>query len=270
MNMKKIFFENKLCNRSVRIKDFCSDGTKILILYPHGLGDVLMFYPFFEHFKKKYPKCVIDIKVNDIIKSSFPPVMDENYYDYVFWIPAYFNEKNFSINDVTKPECNVLFDLGIEYDKELEYSYKISGKNNLVGFSFFNSFHPREINCPYDLAKYLWEYTQESGFLCIDLFIPKKYTADRVENKKYDFVDWSMQTKGLGINKMISLMHSIAGMASVATGNFHYGMTVYPQKMLYIEKDFSYKKFTNKEVLCLNVYKPDYGVIKEWIKRLQS
>ena len=65
-----------------------------------------------------------------------------------------------------------------------------------------------------------------------------KKSANKAQNLKYDFVDWSMRTKGIGIEKMISIMSSMAGMASVATGNFHYGMTIYPDKMLYLEKDF--------------------------------
>lgn len=268
--MKKIVFENMFSNRDIRIKDFCTDGAKILIIYPHGFGDVLMFYPFFKSFSKKYPNCKIDLKVNDKLMSLFPQVMDENNYDYVFWIPAYFNEVDTRIQSMTKPQCNVLLDLGDEYDSNLEYTESFMRKSNIVGFSFFNSFHPGYINCPYDTAKKIWNRVQDNGFIAIDLFIPKERGADKVQNSRYDFVDWSIRTKGIGIEKIISLMSSMAGIASVATGNFHYGMTVYPEKVLYLEKDFPVKRFTNKDVLCLNVLKPDEGVIKEWIKRLQS
>lgn len=267
--MKKIIFDNKFTDRKITIKDYCKDGAKILILYPHGLGDVLMFYPYFKKFKSLYPNCVIDIKVNELIKSMFPPVMNENDYDYVVWIPAYFNEveKNCLM---TKPECNAVLDLGIEYQKELQYTECIEASGNIVGFSFFNSFHPKEINCPYEIAKKLWKIVEDNGLIAIDLFVPKEKSASKPLNQKYDFVDWSMRTKGIGIQKMIGLMGSLAGMASVATGNFHFGMTVYPDRVLYIEKDFSYKKFTNKEILCLNVKKPDYGIVNEWINRIKK
>lgn len=268
--MEKIMFENCYSDRTIRIKDYCKDGAKILILYPHGFGDVLMFYPFFKSFKSKYANCKIDLKVDNKFSCLFPDVLNEESYDYVFWIPAYFNEMDTRIQMITKPQCNVLFDLGDEYDSCLEYTESFTRKSNIVGFSFFNSFHPQYINCPYETAKKLWEKVQENGFIAIDLFIPKTKSANKAQNSKYDFVDWSMRTKGIGIEKMISIMCSMAGMASVATGNFHYGMTIYPNKMLYLEKDFPVKRFTNKDVLCLDVMKPDEGVIEEWIRRLQS
>ena len=247
---------------------------KLLIEYTHGLGDALMFLPYFYSFKEKNKQCTVDIKLNPLISDLYSGVQDDSYYDYIVWIPAHFNEVDKAFQGLVKPQCNCKFDLGIPYDTSLQYSVKPVCNKGLVGINLYNSYNTGgadNINCSEQLGRHLWNTLQQSGFICIDLFVPKDNNARRSHPKNLFNADWSMSTKGLGINKLIGLMSSFKGAASVATGTFHLGMTMYPQKVLYLKNKFPASCFTRKfDVLQLDVNKPDEGIIKQWIRRLSE
>jgi hypothetical protein len=255
-----------------KLIEYLKDGQTNLVLCECGLGDVIMVLPYFYDLQARYPNVKFHFKTKNQDCFFNEYYRDYNKYDYVFKLVAYFNEGTPDLKKYTKPECNCVIQIGIDYKKELEYSVTLPYKESpFVGVSFCNSCFPDKINCEKVTAKLIWDSLRNNGFVPIELFSPTYQRAwDRNENKKYDFIDCTMRGMGNNLIRMLSVMGNCKGMASVATGNFHYGMTIYPEKMLYLEKDFSYKYFTNKEVLCLNTKNPDKGIIEEWIRRLSE
>lgn len=259
-----------------KLIEYLKDGQYNLVECMCGLGDVIMILPYFKQICDMYPNIKFDFRTKnqDCFFSNYSK--DYSVYDYVFKLVAYFNEKDPEYQHCTKPECNSIRQIGIPYDKNLEYTYKlpckkIEGYDNVVGCAFCNSCFPHYINCNYNVARNIWEMLKENGFKPLELFHPTYRRAwENCLNQKYDFIDNTIRKDDSGLPHALDVMCSMKGMASVATGNFHFGMTVYPEKILYLKKDFKYQYFTNKEILSLDTLNPDYGIVKEWIQRLKQ
>lgn len=256
------------------VADYIKDGAKnILIDYPHGLGDLIMFYPHFKAFCEQHKDCRIDLKPADAFRSLLPETDDEQSYEVSIQFPARFNERTTKLQGYTKPECNVKFDLGGEYNPELDYTeplvkpVKGHEYSPFVGVNFFCTHFPAEGNCPENIARSIWDKLLENGFIPFELFIPK---MRRVENIKYPFIRTSMRDIGPGIDRMMNVMASVRGVAAVTTGTWHYGMAAYPETTLYLQKAFKVTSYTRKPALVLDVNRPDKAVLNEWIERLKN
>lgn len=255
------------------VTDYINEGAKkILINYPHGLGDLIMFYPHFKAFCKEHPDCQIDLKAASAFQELLPPVEAAKDYDLDIWFPARFNERDKELKGLTKPEANVKYDLGSTYNPELDYTDPIvppiagSENSGLVGVNFHCSCYPNMANCPESTAQLIWSAIYEAGLTPIETYVAK---VRRSENNKYHFVKLSMRDLGLGIRRVMDTLASLRGMASVSTGTFHYGMAAYPHTTLYLKNSFDAACYTAKPVLSLDVNHPDRGVIKEWVARLK-
>lgn len=255
------------------VSDYIKEGaTSVLIDYPHGLGDLIMFYPHFKRFCEQHKDVRIDLRPNQ----KFAPLITTDYlssYDTTIYFPARFNERDKTIKQFTKPEVNVKFDLGGEYDPSLDYTEPLvaplEGRNRsiLVGLNFCCSVYPLEGNCNERLANFLWNEVMNNGLIPFEVYVDK---TGKVQNRVFPFIRTSMRNVGSGINRLMSLLASLKGMASVSTGTFHYGMAAYPETTLYLKNGFDATSYTRKTVLTLDVNKPDKGVITEWLSRLKD
>lgn len=254
------------------VKDYIDEGVKtILIDYPHGLGDFIMFLPHAKHFAEEN-----NVRVDVLPAQAFRPIYLTEYlgsYDLTIYFPARFNEKDISLKGKTKPECNVVYDLGGKYDASLDYTDSIvkpikdRDRSKMVGVNFCCSCYPVEGNCPELTAHLIWDTLLTEGFIPFEVFVPK---TNRIENKRFSFVRLSMRDVGLGIEKMMSVLTSLKGMAAVSTGTWHYAMAAYPQTTLYLQNAFKASSYTKKPALVLDVNRPDKGVINAWIERLKD
>ena len=256
------------------VQQYVDQGARsILIDYPHGLGDVIMFRPYVKDMMRRNPGTVIDMKLTPALQPLVKPVKESGSYDLEIYFPARFNERDPELRGMAKPECNVKYDLGVPYEKELEYTDPLfpaspaRAASPFVGLNFCCSCYPMEGNCPSFTASMLWQAVIDAGFVPIEVFVPKN---SRKENAKYPFVRSSMRDVGPGINRMMSVMASLRGVASVSTGTFHYGMAAYPDTTLYLQNGFKASSYTSKPVLTLDVNRPDQKVIDEWIERLRK
>lgn len=255
------------------VMDYVESGSKsILIDYPHGLGDVIMFMPHFKAFAKKCQKkgVNVDIRLNEPFR-YLHETPDESRFDTVIWFPARFNERETALKGMTKPQANVVYDLGDEYNPDLDYTDPIikplSERTPFVGLNFCCSCYPKEGNCCERTARILWEAVQGAGFIPIEVFVPK---TNRSENIRFSFVKTSMRDIGLGIPRMMSVMSCLRGVASVSTGSWHYGMAAYPERTLYLRNQFDEKCYTNKKCLAIDVNNPDRAVIGQWLENLKA
>jgi hypothetical protein len=256
------------------VQQYVDQGARsILIDYPHGLGDVIMFRPYVKDMMRRNPGTVIDMKLTPALQPLVKPVKESGSYDLEIYFPARFNERDPALKSMTKPECNVKHDLGVSYEKTLEYTDPLFPASSarmsspFVGLNFCCSCYPMEGNCPVYTASMLWQAVIDAGFVPIEVFVPKN---NKKENAKYPFVRNSMRDVGHGINRMMSVLANLRGMASVSTGTFHYGMAAYPDTTLYLQNGFKVSSYTSRPVLTLDVNRPDQKVIDEWIERLRK
>ena len=256
-----------------RISNYCRPGAKILIQLDYGLGDVLMIYPHYCALKEMYPETRIDFKTIPCFRSLFPAIESDDFYDYVFQVHAYFNERVPEMRGKTKPQCTCELNFGIPYDPSRDFTRAPKCGCSLVGFNFLSSnWLWKTVSCPYNTAKLLWEKTEDAGFICIDLFYPKDAFAARPENKKYDFVDLALRDKKtMTVQKMFDIVNGCVGIASISTGTYHMAMNLCPETTLYLKNEFSRSNYSRDDkALSLDVNKPDDGIIREWHRRMRE
>lgn len=72
----------------VRLASLLQPGMKVCVVFPHGMGDVVMFRPVLEKLKREYPHTTIHM----MTKPDFGPLDDHDEdleYDLAFWIEYY-------------------------------------------------------------------------------------------------------------------------------------------------------------------------------------
>lgn len=283
-----------------KLISYLKSGMCVRIDYPHGLGDLLMFLPYFHELQKKYPGVIFHLKTTPDKQNLIGHLPEPCDYDYVFKLSAYFNEGGGEYAGMTKPECNCKLDLGIAYDPNLEYKdvaniseRSISslqgtgievGKKGItkepthnpafVGFSFFSTHFPAEIDCREGLGRYLWQRTIEEGYVPIELQFYQSGNRHNLIDRKFGFVDCTTRACQPDVSRLISIVKSCRGIASVITGTYHLGMVLMPQTTLCLSKEFGPEYFSHKQTgLNIDVRKRTedcLSVIDRWFDSMRQ
>ena len=72
----------------VTLASVIREGMKVCLVFPHGLGDIVMFRPVLDRLRSLYPKTVIHM----MVKPDYPELDDHNEsieYDLAFWLDYY-------------------------------------------------------------------------------------------------------------------------------------------------------------------------------------
>lgn len=193
--MMKIF-QNCFDNKVVDVLNDMNSGGKAVLLFNHGLGDLVLFLPLFEelrnrfenglgkhnwdlyigcnperNFKQLYDKCVImngpygkyedqfDIIFNIIYPE--PPRNDSELSNFKgkFYVP--------NIETISKPYlCNYL-EIGLENFEWKPYKFNYDFKNKhskLIGTHFFGHTSIQNKNADYFTAKRIWNQLILAGY----------------------------------------------------------------------------------------------------------
>lgn len=73
---------------SVTLASIMRPGIKVCIVFPHGLGDVVMFRPVLEKLRRTYPDALIHFMPRDSYP-EFDDHSDDIDYDVAFWLDYY-------------------------------------------------------------------------------------------------------------------------------------------------------------------------------------
>lgn len=236
---------------SKKLIEYLRPGQRIMIDYPHGLGDVLMFAPYFNRLKELFPDVEFHLNTTPDKIRLLPQWIPTCNYDYVFRLSAHFVEGRGKYTGMTKPEANCIFDLGISYDPSIEYAdvfhlrerYPIPESSLLIGFSFFSTHFPGEIDCRESFGRRLWSEAEERGYIPIELQFFQSGNQHNLENRKFHFVTNTTRKCKPDVRALLGLVSVCAGVVSVATGTYHLGMTMMPNQTLFLGKDFGSQFF---------------------------
>ena len=96
-------------NEGVVLASVIRDDMKVCLVFPHGLGDIVMFRPVLARLRALYPKTVIHM----MVKPEYPELDDHDEgidYDLAFWLDYYIS---LPANGETKNELCCRTELGI-------------------------------------------------------------------------------------------------------------------------------------------------------------
>ena len=101
-----------------KLVEYLEPGIKVLIDFPHGLGDDVMFMPLYLRLKSRYPQTQIDLKLAPGREDFFGGHEALENYKYIFRLT--FFETPDKPGRFAKPEFCCMRELGIPFSTSRE------------------------------------------------------------------------------------------------------------------------------------------------------
>lgn len=246
------------------------EPQSVLIVFIHGLGDTLMFYPVYEHLKNMFPTIKIDLYTESGQEEWFGQYNKEDLsYDYIFNIDFPCSEHIRPY--ITKADYCCQQELGIDYKSIIKQDvYQIPKiASPLIGVHFNSTCFPDTLNCNKNHANIIWNKIKEFGFIPIETHFEHMYNNPK--NKKYDFVDNHVRGNKPQISKLFGLLQACTGFIGVVSGNLHAAMGIYPERVLYLKNEFDNASFYNNcRPMSLNLNNFDVTILERFLKTIKE
>lgn len=248
---------------------------RVLIIFWHGLGDLIMFMDPFFKLRELYPDIQIDLAVQkglsfeDIvpwarfIDGNDMQKLEEMDYDLVVKVHFPMSEGQ---TELTKGEFCCVHELGIEP----VHGHRLvkGGSPRLIGVHFNITCLPDACNPDEATAKQIWQDIIDAGFIPIETHF--EHVFHNPVNKKFDFVDCTVRRSHAKISNLVGLMGSLAGFVGVVSGNFHLALAILPvNRIFFLQKHFKLECFSRLPIARANILPGEYrGEVKKWLNTL--
>lgn len=221
-----------------RLKDYAT-GSRVLIAFWRGMGDVLMFSPVFEHLRKCCPEYKFTLSVIpgigftelvpgaiDIPKENF---LDEHDVAFVLDFPM----TEGGASDMTKADYCCEVELGIPV---LGGGFpKIASlKNTLVGVHLQGTCLPGSTNPDRDLCKQIWDDILDVGGFPIDLHF--QHVFHNPVNEPFEWAELNCRKCVPKVRTLQLLIERCAAFVGVASGPWVFAHSINPKNTIYLQK----------------------------------
>ncbi len=232
----------------------------VLIVFWHGLGDLIMFLPYYEHMVEycKNDNIHFDLALlpglgqRDICPSALE-MSEEDFntnHEIAFVI-------NFPMAEgkegITKGEYCCTEELGIPpFYKSLDL---LGRKNLLVAVHMQGTCLPGSTNPESEVNKEIWNDIIEYGMVPIDVHF--QHVFHNPVNELHSWVSRNCRDLKPKINTLISLIQTAEAFIGVASGPLMLSLSIKPQKTIYLQKNHnlrSYINFNSVPIVDVNSY----------------
>jgi len=237
---RKIYKEYKQKKVFQILKEEVPKGEKVLFVFWHGLGDILMFLPIYNYFKQQFSKdwqfdlcCQPGVGQNlvqDGILEMDESVFVKNHHT-AFVINFPMNEG--MNNGMTKAEYCCNFELGIPSVYLGIYCPK-KVVNRLVGVHLQGTCLPGSTNPDEGFAKALNDDLKKLGYIPIDVHF--EHSFHNPVNKRFDWQFRSCRDLAPNILMLQSLIQQCHAFIGVASGPFVLATALMPKSTIYLQK----------------------------------
>jgi hypothetical protein len=251
---------------------------RVLLIFWHGVGDLVMFLPTVDKLKDLYP-CV-EFKVGvpkglsyldlcpDAIELSGDEVNDDSItaklgFDLVVKITFPMSEGQTAY---TKGEWCCIHEIGIPPIWQHGILKKYRSRLCTVHFQITclpDSCNPDEI-----VAERIWNDVLSAAWIPLEVHF--EHIFHNPVNKKFRFVDAHVRRCKPELRSLVSLIQSAGAFVGVVSGPFHIAMaTLPPHRVLLLEKDFKREHFTKANIRTANV-REYQGEVLDFLKNLDA
>ena len=237
-------------------------GSRVLIVFWHGLGDTLMFLPLFDHVVEQFPNLNFTL--------GLLPGVDQEVFLRPQWPTCAVPESEFLANhdaafvvsfpmvegasNMTKAEycCQEEFGMASHYfglPDLLEQPV-----NKLVGVHFQGTCLPGSTNPDAELAHRIWSDIREAGYVPIDLHFC--HVFHNPENRVFEWATRSCRDLRPSLATLRMMMGRCCAVVAVASGPFVLAASIMPSKTIYLQKHHTVECYLRdfKNVIDLQKY----------------
>ena len=279
IRLKRVWEQDKKLKQYL---DELNDGDHVLLIFWHGLGDLIMFLEPFEKLRSIYPRIQIDLavqkglgfeEVTADLKTTSVKFIDGNFMDY---LPSnlykIISDIDFPMNEgqtiYTKGEWCCIHELGI--DPIAGHKKLTQGLNRLVGVHFNITCLPDSCNPDEKTAERIWNDILEAGYVPIETHF--QHVFHNPKNEKFPFIDCTVRRVRPRVSTLVGLLESCFAFVGVVSGNLHTALSVMPHdNIFFLDKDFHLASFVKDADKIAQANLKDYkGEVKDWLIRLET
>jgi hypothetical protein len=249
----------------------------ILIIFNHGVGDLVMFMKPFSSLKELYPDILFKLGIAECLtyqtvfkeeilplKSDKPeenPIMKE--FDLIAHIEFPMSEHQFNW---TKAEYCCIEELGIPPVHGHLSLPKM--QNRLVAVHFQITCLPGSANADEKTAEKIWNDILEAGYIPLETHF--QHIFHNPVNAKFKFINASVRKCKAELASLVGLMQNVGYFVGVVSGNFHVALACLPAKRIFLlEKDFKAESFIKFPIARADL-KNYKGEVKDWLLKFKS
>jgi hypothetical protein len=232
--------------------------SKVLLIFWHGVGDLVMFLEPFRAVRRLYPWAHFVIGIpkglthEEMLPDDIPyhlltaeEVNDTTEilpYDLIAKITFPMSEGQI---ELTKGEFCCVHELGIP--PVCGHGRLDAGVNRLVAVHFQITCLPESCNPDRDTAERVWNDILEAGYIPIECHF--QHIFHNPVNQKFDFVDSTVRRCRPRVSSLVGLLRACHAFVGVVSGPFHVALSVLPpERVFLLEKDFKKECFTKLKI----------------------
>ena len=261
-----------------KLAGYLSEGKKrVLIIFWHGLGDLVMFLNPLHRLRLLFPDIVIDVALakglglEEILPNALMvtaddmKTLDKLDYDIVAKVHFPMSEAQ---TEFTKGEWCCLRELGIPPTNG--HCKGVKGVNRLVAVHFNITCLPEAANPSQEIAQAIWQDILDAGHIPIESHF--EHVFHNPVNKKFDFVDCTVRKAQARVSSLIGLIQNCAAFVGVVSGNFHVALATLPSsRIFFLEKHFKLECFSHLPIARASIKEGEYkGEVKKWLQDMDT
>lgn len=248
------------------------DTKKVLIVFWHGVGDVVMFQAPLHALRARFPWVRFDVGlcrgldeeviIADAVLLGANWKEEAGYLGYDIVFPCHFPVEKADDLEHTKAEISCTQELGIE---PVSGHLPIKPKP-LVAVHFQMTSVPWVASADEPVAKAVWDDIIAAG--CVPMETLFEHVFHNPVNKKFDFVNLHMRGCQPKLESLISILGACHAFVGVVSGNFHLALSILgPKRVLLLEKGLKRQHFTKHEIATASLI--DYkGEVRQFLEKL--
>jgi hypothetical protein len=253
-----------------RLTDYLQGHVgRVLIVFRHGVGDLIMFLSPLETLQRLYPRIHFDLALAEgLDQEAICPqaiLLDGNWrqhiaeldYDIVF--VCHFPMEDFRRPSTTKAELCCEKELGI---KPINGHRRLSAKK-LVGVHFQATSVPGLANANRETAVRIWSDIIDAGYVPVETHF--EHLFHNPANTRFDFADNHVRTWTPRLTTLMALLGACEAFVGVVSGNFHLALSILgPQRVLLLENELKASQLTKEKIATSNL-KNYSGEVRTWL-----
>lgn len=252
-----------------------SKSNRILIVFWHGIGDVLMFRPVYEGLKLRYPNHHFDFGLlpgvghKELIEDGLELTEDEftKDHDVAFVISFPMIEGNIR-DKKTKAEYCIEKEIGDIGSVNLELPNIPSTFNRLVGVHFQGTCLPGSTNPDEVLAKRIWDDLIAADYVPIDLHF--KHVFHNPVNKEFSWITRSCRELEPSLKTLQMIIDQCFAVVAVASGPLVISLCRKPYHTVYLQKHHDIGCYTRNVSFVVDLKNYDKNVLLGYLNTMKG